>query len=612
MPNNVKQIPTNKGSQVADKVKSIDSQPFDNKNIRYKYIPSTPNDQIKEENSKQKEELPEESKIDAVLKLLAGHISKYNEDSKNAEARMNRIEENSKGIETNKELIDKQAEEIRRITETNKEQDKDIKKNEEEVIHIKEREANVAKRISELEARSELNKNNIERKSTEDETIIINTINEKFENVIKKPTEEMFKESDTYKDLVERISELERGSKENPAHKNQSENNGRRLEEFPPLNTRHSSRQEEQSTRGYKNSFAAQTSNTGAKPKLTGRYVDLAKVTEKNDVEVVAETFTQEKVEQMFAESATKIVFFPVTRSDITKWSWRTEEKNHEKDTDNKVFYSPEYREERLDQAYDICIGKYKFYESEVCIKDVQYCSKASSKMMIVTTTKEFAKSIFIRASEIKDRSINVFQHIPGPALNRKKKLDLLLASIRQKTPGLRTQVRLGKTDLKVMAKVQKQNDYSQYEEIPMSEIDPLDTLPGINLPGAKKPTNTGAVANLIRNFQKEIRPENVDKEGYRIVENKRKMSPEKEELRKKQKENTPEKIGERVVSRLEGTSNLEEPSTSTFADLLGATSLPVGHPVAAAPMPDTSLHHITPPKVHKQTSNEEEKSPKV
>ena len=310
MPNNVKQIPTNKGSQVADKVKSIDSQPFDNKNIRYKYIPSTPNDQIKEENSKQKEELPEESKIDAVLKLLAGHISKYNEDSKNAEARMNRIEENSKGIETNKELIDKQAEEIRRITETNKEQDKDIKKNEEEVIHIKEREANVAKRISELEARSDLNKNNIERKSTEDETIIINTINEKFENVIQKPTEEMFKESDTYKDLVERISELERGSKENPAHKNQSENNGRRLEEFPPLNTRHSSRQEEQSTRGYKNSFAAQTSNTGAKPKLTGRYVDLAKVTEKNDVEVVAETFTQEKVEHMFAESATKIVFF--------------------------------------------------------------------------------------------------------------------------------------------------------------------------------------------------------------------------------------------------------------------------------------------------------------
>ena len=44
-----------------------------------------------------------------------------------------------------------------------------------------------------------------------------------------------------------------------------------------------------------------------------------------------------------------------------------------------------------------------------------------------------------------------------------------------------------------------------------------------------------------------------VEEDGFRTVERKRKGSPDKEDYGKKQKENTPEKIGERFVARLEG-----------------------------------------------------------
>ena len=59
---------------------------------------------------------------------------------------------------------------------------------------------------------------------------------------------------------------------------------------------------------------------------------------------------------------------------------------------------------------------------------------------------------------------------MPGSALERKRKLDKKTSKIREATPSLRTQVRLRKHNLQVMAKFQKENDFSPYEQILMDE----------------------------------------------------------------------------------------------------------------------------------------------
>ena len=603
---NEKKTPAAKSNQVADKIKSIDGQPIDNKHYKAKFcfIPNT--NEAKEENHKESTS-KNETGIDAILKLLNGHIHKYNEDSKKAEEKMTILEENTKEIKKNTERIDRNSTAIEEIMNRNKEMNEENVKNKEEIVVLKNNEKEQMNRMNNLEELTKQNREKIDKKNEEDEIIINNklksiedNLKKKFDDEISRPADDIFTETETYKKLIDRISELERRSNSIPTTRNPLERS-QNHDEFPALFSKQpTSHQEAQAVKGYRQTYANQAKETGAKPKITGRYVEVNQSKPKSDNQVVDDTFNEKKIEELFYESAGKVVFFPVSREDITKWSWRSENKNHEVDTDNKVFYSPEYKEERYDQAMDICISKYRFYESEVTIKDVQYCNKASAKMLIVTTTKEFAKALFIRAATLQDRSINVIQHIPGPALTRKKALDKLLTSIRKKTPGLRTQVRLGKSDLKVMAKVQKKNDYSPYEEIPMSEVDPMNTLPEINIPGYKKPPNTSAIANLIRNFERELKTDKVDEDGYSTVERKRKGSPGKEDYRKKQKENTPEKLGERFVSRLEGRTSREEPEISIVEEIPGAASLITSQPDAAKHIPDTQIQHKTPPKVSK------------
>ena len=107
------------------------------------------------------------------------------------------------------------------------------------------------------------------------------------------------------------------------------------------------------------------------------------------------------------------------------------------------------------------------------------------------------------------------------------------------------------------MAKFQKSNDYSPYEEIPMEEVDPEGKLPPIQGNGIKPPTNPSAIGKLMRNFEKVTRDIETDEECFQRP--KRKISPSKEERRQKSRENTPEKIGSRIVNKLNTSNNSNE-----------------------------------------------------
>ena len=261
----------------------------------------------------------------------------------------------------------------------------------------------------------------------------------RIDDEINRPNEAKIRESEDYKNIMARMEALENKDK------NPTSNNKRKLqlnkrfpagrnqrcenpaEEFPEHSPSNSNNREATSIQEEPRQamYSSMLTNTGAIIKLRGNYVSIEHFKERYNNsrrdETIAKTFDDNKLERMFEESAEKVAIFPVTREDIVRWSYQTEGKDPTKDADKKVFYSPDYENERYEQTMHILTRKYQFYENEFPIKDIHYCIKESAKMIIMTTTKEFTTTIFKRAAAVRDRSINVIQHVPGPALKGKR-----------------------------------------------------------------------------------------------------------------------------------------------------------------------------------------------
>ena len=106
--------------------------------------------------------------------------------------------------------------------------------------------------------------------------------------------------------------------------------------------------------------------------------------------------------------------------------------------------------------------------------------------------------------------------------------------------------------------KAVNKNDYSRYEEVHVSVIDPNNELPPIKVE-KKFENNKEAIRLIIKNTKKleEVSVEKeiviLDDEDFKVPK-KRRRSSAKKEAEKRRKENTPEKIAEkqtRILSKV-------------------------------------------------------------
>ena len=64
-----------------------------------------PEEQLKESHKETKNKEPKEDRIDVLVKLITGHIKKYDDDTVKNDTRMKTIERNPKNIEENTKNI---------------------------------------------------------------------------------------------------------------------------------------------------------------------------------------------------------------------------------------------------------------------------------------------------------------------------------------------------------------------------------------------------------------------------------------------------------------------------------------------------------------------------
>ena len=90
--------------------------------------------------------------------------------------------------------------------------------------------------------------------------------------------------------------------------------------------------------------------------------------------------------------------------------------------------------------------------------------------------------SMFIHTSRTKNRHLSVIKFIPGPAIKRKKALDVKLKILREKDSELRTHIRIGTASLQIWMHHQAQGHFTKYKPMDMNKVDPLRKLQKIKL----------------------------------------------------------------------------------------------------------------------------------
>ena len=182
----------------------------------------------------------------------------------------------------------------------------------------------------------------------------------------------------------------------------------------------------------------------------------------------------------MFNDAHTSIGIFPITSELIEKRAWKNEDA-HRDSSDNK-FNGKNYEYARDDLIYDVLTEEFHMPDNEIFINKNWMCTNPQKgKILWFKTTRNLISKLFYQAASIKNKTFKIIPFAPGPAINRKKKIDLMLKEKRPMYPQLRTQVRLGSTDFNVVTK-NMDDEYPRYRELSLKELYPNNTLPKIKI----------------------------------------------------------------------------------------------------------------------------------
>ena len=258
----------------------------------------------------------------------------------------------------------------------------------------------------------------------------------------------------------------------------------------------------------------------------------------------------------------------PIYASDVFHFSFdHQREKNY---SDDKLKYDTEFGLPREFLAEAILEKRFRFHRYEIEVKSVWF-SKSGDILYIETNEADVPK-VFGRMAKIQDHEISVRNYTPTEAMERKKALDVLCTKYRDEHPGVRTNIRPGKTDFEIFIKTKPKSEFEYWTKIDLNEVDPTNSLPPFK-PKGETPS--------ARNANKDVpRPQN-----------KHKLSPSNEHNPTKKARET----SDDSVTEESGKERSNRPTTSSWVD--DVISFPQGasgrsHQLQG--LPATSLSPLT------------------
>ena len=281
----------------------------------------------------------------------------------------------------------------------------------------------------------------------------------------------------------------------------------------------------------------------------------------------------KEILTKMFKEAENRIGIFPVTFEDVRDLANRNCHPNIDSDSPSMFEKSQEYHNARMSVGYDFCQSVLHIPSHMINIFDANFCKFPKDRILWLKVTKDFAQQMFMAAAREKNDKISVIQWIPPPAIERKRELVKILKEFREMEPSLRTQIRIGKTDLKVVAKHFKKGEFTPFIDVEMKIIDPLRKLPAINVKGKEiDPRDEEYFKEKIKILKKKKEEDSnkndkASNDGFNEVRNKRKTrSPVKENDAKRiNSNNSPQKRLTNLNNYLKGIRN--EPAVIVMTD---------------------------------------------
>ena len=163
---------------------------------------------------------------------------------------------------------------------------------------------------------------------------------------------------------------------------------------------------------------------------------------------------------------------------------------------DSLCFHGPTYSKARIATALDFLSEDLRIPPSRINVSDAQMCLNPERRILWINVNDGAAKLVFQHAAKANNRDLNVIQFIPGPAIERKKAIDIKMKELRKTDPELRYQVRIGTDDLEIWTKHQVEGYYNQYKPIDIRKIDPMREFPEIKSKGIPTDPNQ---RNLIK-----------------------------------------------------------------------------------------------------------------
>lgn len=202
------------------------------------------------------------------------------------------------------------------------------------------------------------------------------------------------------------------------------------------------------------------------------------------DDKVIKDKENEKEGDYEIDDARNRIGIFPITQEHIARYARKSYDlynvSNHELFTDNK------YKDERKKAAALLFANELHFREDEIEILETKMANDPYSKVMWVTTRESNVKKIYRRAAQVRNPEVKLLTFFPQKLYRKKMLLEEVLKKARNNEPKLKTQIRLGRTDIELWTKF-KSEPY--WAITPLTEYGPIESVSTFPPPGPRDVT---------------------------------------------------------------------------------------------------------------------------
>ena len=233
------------------------------------------------------------------------------------------------------------------------------------------------------------------------------------------------------------------------------------------------------------------------------------KVNRKSYSQAVLTDPTEHKKKKVLEEARKVIGLSPITDEDLDEYLEKGMNKHEALEEAAADFLKFELKIDS-DEMEDLAINKVTRPGKE-----------DTDRIYIHFSSEDSAKYIFRKTSQVKNENIKISQFIPPQLFKRNNELSRLTFIQRKQNENLKTQIRLGESDLILLTRDKEEKEWNQeydldcYGELPEAEWFkswPLKSMPLVTSPAKGRPQNKKETHDISRNSDEENAPKKAKK----------------------------------------------------------------------------------------------------